>query len=166
MIFVTVGTTLPFDELIQELDRLVAAGEIEEEVFAQIGAGTYTPSHFKWCKFVPDLTPYYDAADLVICHGGVGTVFDLMLRAKPFVAVPNKIGQDNHQTDLLRALDARGWCRVCYDVTDLGQVMRQEDSRAAYQSRPVLPSRIWGDLLADCASGGPAPPAAPGGAEA
>ena len=45
MIFVTVGThEQPFNRLIQKIDELVRDGEIEDDVFMQIGYSTYEPN--------------------------------------------------------------------------------------------------------------------------
>lgn len=41
MIFVTVGTQLPFDRLIEMVDE--AAPELDQEIFAQTGSGKYIP---------------------------------------------------------------------------------------------------------------------------
>ena len=49
MIFVTVGThEQPFNRLIQKIDELVRDGEIEDDVFMQIGYSTYEPKYTKW----------------------------------------------------------------------------------------------------------------------
>ena len=51
MIFVTVGThEQPFNRLIQKIDELVRDGEIEDDVFMQIGYSTYEPKYTKWEK--------------------------------------------------------------------------------------------------------------------
>ena len=53
MIFVTVGSALPFDRLVQFLDeRLSAETGIEETFFAQIGSGHYVPSNFESIRYL------------------------------------------------------------------------------------------------------------------
>jgi len=88
MIFVTVGTTY-FDELVEQVDRLVREGEIEDDVLAQIGSGTYVPSSCRWVRYLDSLEPEFLRADLVICAGGA-TVFELLRLRKNFIAVPNR----------------------------------------------------------------------------
>ena len=73
MIFVTVGThEQQFDRLVKEVDRLRKNGDIEEEVIAQIGFGTYEPVSCQWSRFYPyqKMCEYVDEARIVITHGG------------------------------------------------------------------------------------------------
>jgi beta-1,4-N-acetylglucosaminyltransferase len=148
MIFVTVGTT-HFDDLIREVDRLVRVGEIREEVLAQIGEGQYVPSHIKWIRYAKTLEPYFEEADLVICHGGVGSVFELLRMGKPFIAVANKVLQHDHQADFLRAMQARGWCAACYDVADLTKALANRPRSVLYQPDHSLTRSIWDFLSAE-----------------
>ena len=50
MIFVTIGTQIPFDRLIEILDRI--APELNEEIYAQALRGKYKPKHFKLIDFI------------------------------------------------------------------------------------------------------------------
>ncbi|SMC26272.1 UDP-N-acetylglucosamine transferase subunit ALG13 [Desulfacinum hydrothermale DSM 13146] len=114
MIFVTVGTTLPFDDLIRQVDRLVERGEIHEPVVCQIGTGSYRPRHCQYFDFQPTLDPWYQEASVVVAHGGTGTVLELLGLQKPFVAVANPRAVDDHQVQFLRKLESVGsvlWCR-------------------------------------------------------
>lgn len=105
VIFVTVGTTLPFDDLVQAIDNLVERGEITEQVICQVGHGTYLPSHCEHFRFKPDLDEYIDRSSLVIGHGGTGTVTGLLASGKPFIAVANPLGAGNHQAQFLERLN-------------------------------------------------------------
>lgn len=142
MIFVTVGTT-HFDDLIQAVDQLVRVGEIREEVLAQIGQGQYVPSHVKWIRYAKTLEPHFAEADLVICHGGVGSVFELLRMGKPFIAVANRALQHDHQSDFLRAMQARGWCTACYDLADLAKALARRPRSVLYQLDHGLATSIW-----------------------
>ena len=125
MIFVTVGTTY-FDDLIEEVDRLVKTGEIDDDVFAQIGQGQYVPANIKWTNYLSDIYSYYDQADLVICHGGTGTVLELLTRSKDFIAVSNRELPCDHQADFLKALELRDYCACCYDVSELAKMLKEQ----------------------------------------
>lgn len=141
MIFVTVGTTY-FDELVEQVDRLVREGEIEDDVLAQIGSGTYVPSSCRWVRYLDSLEPEFLRADLVICAGGA-TVFELLRLRKNFIAVPNRSVQDDHQLDVLRALEAEGACACCRDVRDLGARIKAGAGVKPYAHRPRLGSVVW-----------------------
>ena len=145
MIFVTVGSTY-FNELVQEVDRLAGAGVIQDHVLAQIGSGEYIPHHLEWVRYLDDLNPSYDQADLVICHGGVGTVFELLLLKKPFIAVANRALAGDHQTDLLRALEAKGWCTVCLNMSKLGELIKEPPTSRPYLGESGLSKHVWKSL--------------------
>jgi beta-1,4-N-acetylglucosaminyltransferase len=104
VIFVTVGTTLVFDDLIECVDKMVKRGELPPPVCCQIGAGKYEPRHCDWFRFKPDIAAQLDAASLVIGHGGTGTVTSLVRLGKPFVAVANPAAAGEHQRDFLASL--------------------------------------------------------------
>jgi len=58
--------------------------------------------------------PYYDQARLVVAHGGLGTLIEVMQRGIKLIGLSNPDRFDRHQDDLLGALESRGhmiWCR-------------------------------------------------------
>lgn len=146
MIFVTVGTTQHFDELISEIDRLKASGVIKDEVVAQIGPGNYIPTHLDWFRFTDKIGKYFDEADLCICHGGVGSVFELLGLGKKFIAVANKHMQDDHQTDLLKVISKRGWCGCCLDVSNLNEFFINDFNVNEYQLEEDLSAYLWNNI--------------------
>ncbi|MFO1534015.1 MAG: hypothetical protein ABR562_10205, partial [Thermoplasmatota archaeon] len=52
MIFVTVGSQLPFDRLVKAVDAW-AGGNGEAAAFAQIGSSSYKPAHMDWAPYLP-----------------------------------------------------------------------------------------------------------------
>ncbi len=122
MIFVTVGTT-DFDLLVEAMDRL--APELGEEVVAQIGRGEYEPEQVHWFRLAPSLEPYYRDADIVVSHGGLGTVIEVASMGKPLVALSNPDRYDMHQDDLLRYMEQEGHLLWCRDLSDLEEDLRR-----------------------------------------
>lgn len=123
MIFVTVGTTMPFDELIQAVDELAGQGIIREPVVCQIGTSAYQPRHCEFFRFEPSIDDWIAKASLVIGHGGTGTVLSLLVARKPFIAVANPRGAEDHQAQFLERLSrtiAILWTR---DVSALGELI-------------------------------------------
>ena len=111
MIFVTVGTT-DFDALVIAADRLAAT--TDETVVIQIGHGEVEPQHAQWLRFAPSLDPFYDQADVVVTHGGLGTVTEVLRRGLRLVGVSNPDRFDRHQDQILQAFEQAGhlvWCR-------------------------------------------------------
>lgn len=109
MIFVTVGTHFQgFDRLIKKMDEI--APEINEEIIMQIGPTDYEPKNTRWFKFSS-----YEAtlnlikkSDIVICHGGAGTLLDCLGFNKKILIVP-RLGEleescDGHEFELATAI--------------------------------------------------------------
>jgi len=136
MIFVTVGTT-DFDALVRAMDAL--APSLSEPVIAQIGRGSYLPAHMEHFRFAPALAPYYDQARVVVAHGGLGTLIEVMQRGIKLIGLSNPDRYDLHQQDLLRTFEARRghlvWCR---NLEDLPRALREVDmcSFTPYESPP------------------------------
>ncbi len=124
MIFVTVGTT-EFDVLVQAADQLAAAGE---DVVIQIGNGLFEPVHAQWFRFASSLDDYYVAAHVVVTHGGLGTVSEVLQRGLPLVGVSNPDRYDRHQDQILQAMEAEGHLVWCHDLADLPEAVQQAAS--------------------------------------
>ncbi len=134
MIFVTVGTT-DFDGLVAEMDRL--APRLGEEILFQIGRGRYEPQNAPFFRFAPSLVEYYQQADLVVAHGGLGTTMEVLDLGKPLVSVSNPDRYDGHQEDLLGALVRAGhliWCRTVSDLE--GAIAQARRARFIPYTRP------------------------------
>jgi beta-1,4-N-acetylglucosaminyltransferase len=138
MIFVTVGTTMPFDKLIREVDRLVETGAIIEPVLCQTGRGTYEPAHCEHFKFRPSLDDLFATADLVITHGGA-TVTGLLMMRKRFIAVPNDIAADQHQLHFLERLSKQTPIYWTADLSALESLVHTAKSKPLdFESMPSL----------------------------
>lgn len=114
MIFVTVGThEQQFDRLVKEVDRLRKNGDIEEEVIAQIGFGTYEPVSCQWSRFYPyqKMCEYVDEARIVVTHGGPSSFLAPLQRGKVPIVVPRQkqFGEhvNDHQVEFCRAVRER-----------------------------------------------------------
>ncbi len=116
MIFVTVGTTA-FDSLIKLIDEISI--QIKEEIICQIADGKYIPKNCEYFRFKSSLEKEFKSADLVICHGGAGTLFSLMELNKKVIAVPNLERKDKHQTDLIDAVSEENYIISCYELPEL-----------------------------------------------
>lgn len=126
MIFVILGTQqFPFDRLLKKLDAYVAEGLLKDEIVAQIGYSTYKPRNFPFQQFF-DRDAFGDLvqkADLIVTHGGVGSVLTANRAGKPTVAVPRlaKYGEhvDDHQCELTGEFARRGIVLECLENDDL-----------------------------------------------
>ena len=143
MIFVTAGTTLPFDALVQAVDQLVERGALEDRVICQIGHGSYIPKHCEYFRFQPNIDEYIERASLIIGHGGTGTVTGLLASGKPFVSVANSLGVDNHQAEFLERLSQ---ITSFLWTDDLGKLPELIAQAPGFVSRKAEGARLADDL--------------------
>ncbi len=129
MIFLTVGTA-SYDPLIQKVDQLVAEGEITDTVIAQIGRGTYIPTHFKYFRFMRNLSKAYSLADVIVSTGGAGTTMECVTQGLRLVVVENTSLAEGHQAQLIGEMARRGhliWCKDLDTIhISITQALRQE----------------------------------------
>ena len=119
-----------FNRLFEELDRLVSAGEVEGEVFAQIGASTYEPRSFPFEHFMEPnaFKAAEERADIVISHGASGSIMGALNAGKKVIAVARlaKYGEhiNDHQVAINETLAAEGLVLNVTDMADLGPAIR------------------------------------------
>ena len=100
MIFVTVGSQLPFDRLIRTVDAW-AEGQQDMEIVAQIGATDYRPSNM---TFYERLNPkqfeqFFKAASCIVAHAGMGTIISSLEFGKPLLVMPRRADKGEHRND-------------------------------------------------------------------
>ncbi len=126
MIFVTVGTDLPFDRMIRVIDRW-AAESGRSDVFAQIGEGGWEPSHIGFANFLQprEFVERFTEARLIISHAGMGTILSALYYAKPVLVMPKlaSLGEhrNEHQLATARHMMAIGGVNVAFDEVELGE---------------------------------------------
>jgi hypothetical protein len=111
VIFLTVGTQLPFDRLVAAVDAWAGArgGALGgapggAEVFGQIadpGPAGYRPKHFEW---VADLDPAafearFRAATHIVGHAGMGTIIGALGQGKPLLVMPRRAHLGEQRND-------------------------------------------------------------------
>ena len=92
MILVTIGTNdAPYEPLFEAMDAY--AGETGEEVVIQKAHSAFEAKHCECFAFKPDaeFSKYYDRADLIVCHAGIGTIMNGLERNIPLVLVPREV---------------------------------------------------------------------------
>lgn len=152
MIFVTVGTT-DFDELVVAADALAAS--TAETVVIQIGHGEVEPQHAQWLRFAPSLDPFYDQADVVVTHGGLGTVTEVLHRGLRLVGVSNPDRFDRHQDQILQAFEQAGHLVWCRDLAELPVAIERarQAQLVPYQPPPSHIHRVIDRFLRDLGEG-------------
>jgi beta-1,4-N-acetylglucosaminyltransferase len=122
LIFVTVGST-KFTDLIQRMDEL--APSLGDEVVMQIGSGPYAPRNCKFFRYAASLDRYYDQADVIVAHGGLGTIVEVLERVKRLVCVVNPTTMDLHQEHLLQIFAEKNYLLWCKGLDQLAAAIQQ-----------------------------------------
>lgn len=132
MILVTVGTQkFEFNRLLEEIDRLVENGVIQDEIFAQTGVCSYQPKHYAYRTFIPKdvMQEKILAADIVITHAGTGMIMNALRLGKKVIAVPRRAKYhehvDDHQLEIVGALGSAGTIEGIEDVSELGEAYQR-----------------------------------------
>jgi len=151
-IFVTVGTTR-FDKLVEAVTSKIVLEWMKRQGFSsltiQYGRGVKpdtnygelssssssspTPIHIEAYDFCPSLIDDMEKADLILSHGGAGTVMEVLQMtnsnnngkeniSKKLIVVINTILMDNHQLELATAMADRGHLFVVHQPEQLQQV--------------------------------------------
>lgn len=130
MIFVILGTQkFQLNRLLQQIDRYVDSGEIQDEVIAQIGHSSYLPQHFTYHRFLDKeaFTAYIRNADLIVTHSGVGSIITAKQYQKPVIVFPRmaKYGEhvDDHQMEIANAFAVKEYVLKCSEEDDLLEII-------------------------------------------
>lgn len=149
MIFVTVGSQLPFDRLVKAVDDWAAANG-EATAFAQIGSTSYKPAHMDWAPYLPvdAFRRKLETASLVVSHAGMGNLLLALQAKKPILVMPRRLQLDeirnDHQLATARWLRQMPGVRVADDTEELVDALR----RAEWNEPGAMRAEASPELLA------------------
>jgi UDP-N-acetylglucosamine transferase subunit ALG13 len=132
VIFVTVGSVMPFDRLLAAADELASTSD--ERWFAQTGVSTYRPCHMATEAFLDKES--FEArirdADAVVGHAGIGTISAALAAGTPLLVMPRDPGRgehvDDHQLLTAELFAACGHLLVAMEVEDLAPAFAALDT--------------------------------------
>ena len=149
MIFVTVGTQLPFDRLIRTIDEW-ASRRHGADVFAQIGPSDYQPKHIQWTRFLgaEACREKTLAADLIVAHAGMGSIITALELGKPILVMPRRAAlgehRNDHQLATVSQLASQGKVTAAMDEAEL---LEKLDHIELIHSRAPISNRARPELL-------------------
>jgi len=136
VIYVTVGTQLPFDRLVGAVDRW-AATRPDREVVAQVGPTALRPAAIAWERFLApaECRERMRAADAVVAHAGMGTILAALELGTPLVVMPRRAAlgehRNDHQLATARQFAELGSIRVAFDDVELHAALDDLDRPTA-----------------------------------
>lgn len=132
MIFVTLGTNdKQFTRLLDVIDKAIQDGIIKDKVVVQSGFTKYHSDNMEIFESLDreKFAEFMNTADLIITHGGVGTIMTALKEKKKVLAAArlSKYHEhvNDHQTQILEAFDKDGYIIYMKDLNDLSKYLEQ-----------------------------------------
>lgn len=132
MILVLLGTqNNSFHRLLEEVQKNIDNGIIQEEVIAQKGYTKFESKDMTLYDKIPtdEIKRLIDKADVVITHGGVGSIITSITKGKKVIAVPRlkkyKEHVNDHQLDIVHSFNEMGYIIGIDEVSELGKALKK-----------------------------------------
>ena len=131
MTLVLLGTqNNSFHRLLEEVQKNIDNGNIKDEVVVQKGYTKFESQDMKIYDQVPveKMKELVKQADLVITHGGVGSIITAIEQGKKVIAVPRlkkyKEHVNDHQLDIIKSFNDAGYIIGIQDVSELPEALK------------------------------------------
>lgn len=131
MIYITLGTQdKSFERLLKVIQKEIDNGTIKEEVVVQAGHTKFESKDMKIFDLVPlkQFEQYMNECDLLITHGGVGSIVDGLKKNKKVIAVPRlkKYGEhtNDHQLQIVQNFGQAGYIYPYYENDDFHEILQ------------------------------------------
>lgn len=128
MILVTLGTQKqPFTRLLETIDK----SDINDRIVVQAGYTKFESKKMEIFEFIPydEMTKLINECDLVITHGGTGSIIMPLKKYKKVIACPRlmKYGEhvDNHQTQIVDVFSEEGYIMAFNENDDLNEIYQK-----------------------------------------
>ncbi|MGA3171437.1 MAG: glycosyltransferase [Chthoniobacteraceae bacterium] len=148
MIFVTVGTELPFDRLVRAVDDWARENN-RTDFFAQIGEGGWEPRFIRFQHFIepPEFARVLASASVVVSHAGAGIILTALRWEKPLLVMPRRASlgeqRNEHQLATARYLAEMGKVGVALDENELrNKLMHLEEITARPKIGPYASEEL------------------------
>lgn len=132
MILVTLGTQdKPFRRLLEEIEKEIDNGNIKDKVVVQAGCTKYNTDKMEIFDLIPieEFDKLMKKCDLLITHGGVGSIITGLKNNKKVIAVPRlaKYGEhiNDHQTQIIDKFNDAGNIIGIKDVDELSDALKK-----------------------------------------
>ena len=116
MILVMLGTqNNSFHRLLEEIEKNIEKGIIKEQVIVQAGYTKFKSRHMEIFDLITKekLEELQEEANLIITHGGVGSIISSIEKGKKVIAVPrlHEYGEhvNNHQKEIVKDFNDKGY---------------------------------------------------------
>lgn len=132
MIFVTLGTQdKNFDRLVSAIDKEIKNGHIKEKVVVQSGATNFESGDMEIVDYLSqeEFENYMKKCDLLITHGGVGSILTGLSHGKKVIAAARlakyKEHINDHQVQIVKEFAKNGYILELEDFSKLNEVIKK-----------------------------------------
>lgn len=132
MILVTLGTQdKPFPRLIKEVENQIKKGNIKDEVIVQAGCTKFKSKYMKIFDLIPidEFDKLVSKCDLIITHGGVGSIVGALKQNKKVIAVARlkkyKEHTNDHQIQIINNFVKEKYILGVTDFDNLDEIIQQ-----------------------------------------
>ena len=128
MIFVTLGTQ---DKQFKRLLDYCEALNTNQKIIVQSGCTEYNSSKLDIRKFIgqDEFEKCIKEADVIIAHGGVGTIINALNNGKVVIACPRlakyQEHHNDHQVEIVNDFERRGLILALHENDDLAEVLER-----------------------------------------
>ena len=136
MILVTLGTQdKKFYRILEELAKLINKEKINDEVIVQAGCSSdFKSDSMKIFDLIPmdEFDDLISKCDLLITHGGVGSILNGVKHGKKVIAIPrlSKYGEhvNDHQIQIVNNFSDEGYILKVDNINDLFETINKSKS--------------------------------------
>ena len=132
LILVTLGTQdKGFERLLVAIDHEINNTKIKDKVIVQAGCTKYKSKNMEIFDLIPSdkFEQLITKCDLLITHGGVGSILSGLLHEKIVIAAPRlaKYNEhvNDHQLQIIENLGKKKYILVLKDFTKIGKILEK-----------------------------------------
>lgn len=132
MILVTLGTQdKSFSRLLDAIQKQIDNGNIKERVVVQAGHTKYRSKDMEILDLIPydEFDKYIKECDLLITHGGVGSIITGLKNDKIVIAAARlakyKEHTNDHQLQIIKNFSQNGYILALEDFNSLDKVLKE-----------------------------------------
>ena len=120
-----------FPRLLKAIEREIKKGNIKDKVIVQAGQTKYESKNMEIFDFIEmnKFNSLLKEADLVITHGGVGTILSAIRLNKKVIAVPRlkkyMEHENDHQIQIVKEFDKLGYIKACLNLKKLDKILEE-----------------------------------------
>lgn len=153
MIFVSLGTNdKSFERLLLKIDKEISLGNIKDKVIVQSGFTKFSSKNMEVIDLMPmdEFKKNIQTCDILITHGGVGTILDGLKLGKKIIAFPRlskyKEHANDHQVQIIDEFYNCGYI-LTGEVDDLVSLIK--DSKKFKPKKYKSNNTKFNDLIID-----------------